>query len=116
MPDPQTQAALSALGRRLDRMESETIAPLAAAVEHLHRRVSDSVEDEEPKVVGHKPWKCEGCRGLLGFYDEQRDVLRIRVKDFHVHVQVGPGGWIEVPCRRCGFQNRISGEATPGGG
>lgn len=113
MPDPQVQAQLAALARRLDRMEAESIAPLVASVELLNRKVSDSVEDEEPKVVGHKPWKCEGCRGLLGFYDEKRDVLRIRVKDFHVQVQVGTGGWVEVPCRRCGHPNRVGNEATP---
>jgi hypothetical protein len=101
------ETALRAALRRIDALETEVIAPLVATVQLLDRKVRDSSEDEEPGVQkGHQPWKCEGCRGLLGYYDTVRDVLRIRVKDYHVQVQVGEKGWVEVPCRRCGHPNR----------
>lgn len=98
----------SLLGR-LDHLESEVIAPLVASVQLLDRKVRDSHDDDETAggmQKGHQPWKCEACRALLGYYDVARDVLRIRVKDYHLQLQVGEKGWVEVPCRRCGHPNR----------
>lgn len=110
MADRETLAALGALARRLDHLESEVISPLSSTVELLGKKVQESDQDEDaPKVPGHRPWKCEGCRALLGFYDEKADILRIRVKDFHVRVHASTGGWVEVSCRRCGHLNRVNG-------
>lgn len=108
MADPNREIA--ALHHRLDHLEHEIIAPLAGAVELIHRRLGDQEDPEDAKAVGkgHREWKCECCRARLGFYDETQDLMRIRVKDFHVQVKVGPGGFVEVPCRRCGHVNRVS--------
>lgn len=100
------EAAVRSLGRRFDRLESEVVAPLAASVELLHKRVADD-EEAEGRMEGHRPWRCSACRALLGFYDEAGDVMRVRVKDYHLRFHAGSGGWAEVPCRRCGQPNRV---------
>lgn len=105
------------LVRRLDIMESEVIAPLVASVQLLDRKVRDTQDEDDAAggmQKGHQPWKCEACRSLLGYYDVARDVLRIRVKDYHVQLQVGEKGWVEVPCRRCGQPNRQGYSPTRG--
>jgi hypothetical protein len=96
------------IARRLDNLESDVIAPTVATVQLLDKKIRDSHEDDDAAGMqkGHQPWKCDACRSLLGYYDALRDVLRIRVKDYHVQVQLGDKGWVEVPCRRCGYVNR----------
>ena len=108
------EAAILALTRRFDLLESKTIAPLVGAVELLHKKVTED-EDAEEKMAGHRQWKCEACRALLGFYDEGADILRVRVKDYHLRTHPGAGGWVEVPCRRCGHINRAT-DPSPSGG
>lgn len=106
---------LTTLTRRLDRLEADVIAPLAATVELMGRRLHEG-EEEEPSgkgVPGHRPWRCEGCRAMLGIYDEKADTMRIRVKDFHVRVKPEVGGWVEISCRRCGHLNRVTSEPSP---
>lgn len=96
------------LAERLSKLETNVIAPMAATLELLGRRLQDG-EDESPKLApGHRPWKCEGCRSLLGIYDNNEDCVRIRVKDFFVQASPGQGGWVQVQCRRCGQPNRVS--------
>lgn len=111
LQDPQT--LLLNLSRRMEHLESNVIAPLAATVELMGRKLQDH-DDEEPgrPVPGHRPWKCEGCRALLGIHDEKADTMRIRVKDFHVRVHPADGGWLEISCRRCGHLNRVTNEPS----
>jgi hypothetical protein len=98
---------LRSLGRRLDTLESEVVAPMIATVQLLDKKVRDSHDDDDAAGMqkGHQPWKCEACRSLLGYYDAVKDLLRIRVKDYHVQVKLGVDGFVEVPCRRCGHVN-----------
>lgn len=111
-PDPnqpptrqEVAAALAAADRRLDEFD-QALASISAAVQFLSERERG---DDEPQVVSkdHQEVKCECCRSRLGFYDKPRDILRVKIKDFHVMVHVGEGGWAEIPCRRCGNVNRL---------
>lgn len=104
----QLDSMVRSVGKRLDIMESEVIAPTIATLQLLDKKVRDTHDDEDAAGMqkGHQPWKCEACRALLGYYDRERDVLRFRLKDYHAQVQLGAGGWVEVPCRRCGHPNR----------
>jgi len=89
----------------------EGLAILAGSVAALEQGGNDG----PPKLAdGHIEWSCECCRLRLGIYDRQRDIMRIRVKDYFVRIRVGEGGHIDSPCRRCGQQNRIG--FTPVGG
>ena len=67
---------------------------------------SEGEEDERKgRAILDAPWKCKKCAALLGFYDVETDVLRIRYKDHVTFVRVGEGGFIQVICRGCGDIN-----------
>lgn len=102
------EGLVRSLVRRLDNLESEVLAPLVASVQLMDKKFRETHDDDDAAGMqkGHQAWKCEACRALLGYYDTTRDVLRIRVKDYHLQLQVGEKGWVEVPCRRCGQPNR----------
>ena len=72
---------------RLGAMERE--------VAELHQLVSSVIESgtgprEAPaQTVKDERWTCKKCGGLLGFYDRESDVLRIRYKDMIVFNRTG---------------------------
>ena len=53
-------------------------------------------------------WACANCCARLGIYNEDRDQLRVRYKDFVAYINPGAGGSVMVPCRRCGEQNILT--------
>lgn len=71
----------------------------------------DPSEEDIPKAPVDTIWPCQKCGTKLGFYDQQKDVLRVRYKDFSMWVHAGSGGWIRQACRNCGELNVI--DASP---
>ncbi len=41
------------------------------------------------RAIADSMWKCRKCKSLLGFYDIEEDILRLRYKDHVVFVKVG---------------------------
>lgn len=64
------------------------------------RRVDEDREDMGP-AQKHARWNCRACGSLLGFYDHEADVMRIRYKDHVTFVRCGPGGFVQTLCRSC---------------
>jgi hypothetical protein len=90
---------------RLEDLE-HTIAGLEGLVAKLAR--GEPIE-ELPKFQQErdKIWICAACSYRLGTYDSLDMVLRIRHRDLFVYVSLGgPGGFVEVICRKCGEKNR----------
>ncbi len=50
------------------------------------------------------PWKCRNCETVLGYLDQNCEVIRIKVRDVYVYVT---GGAVSVTCRKCGTMNGI---------
>jgi len=63
---------------------------------------------EGSRAMRDEVWACSNCAARLGIYNDERDELRVRYKDFVAYVRPGVGGNIMVPCRRCGEQNTLS--------
>ena len=63
----------------------------------------EKTDDRAP--MRDKVWACANCAARLGLYDESKDQLRVRYKDFVVYITPGKGGMVKVPCRRCGEEN-----------
>ena len=100
---------------RMDLLES-TIQEQDAAIHHLYATVQamargDSQTRDDPhddrKPMRDRVWACANCSARLGLYDETKDQLRVRYKDFVVYITPGKGGTVKVPCRRCGEENRL---------
>ncbi len=104
--DGEIKLQLKRLESRLEELDTALAKTMAVAQLAAERGTAD----DEPQVKDerHQEWACSCCRNRLGFYDKVEDVVRIRVKDFHAHVHAGEGGWVKVPCRRCGHVNEVS--------
>jgi hypothetical protein len=83
-------------------------ADLGKALALLAAGVSDPEDERRGKAVSDVAWKCKKCGTLLGFYDVESDVLRLRYKEDVCYVRVGEGGFIQKICRGCGEINTQS--------
>ncbi len=50
-------------------------------------------------------WRCHECRRVLAYTDPKKESLRIKYKDFYVHIK---GGEVTTWCRGCGAHNMVS--------
>lgn len=96
---------------RLDTLEVQ-VREQDAALHHLFATVQAMARGDSPQEstdertpMRDRVWACANCAARLGLYDEGRDQLRVRYKDFVVYVTPGVGGSVKVPCRRCGEEN-----------
>ncbi len=67
-----------------------------------------SAEVESRSPMRDAVWACANCCARLGIYNEDKDQLRVRYKDFVAYINPGAGGSVMVPCRRCGEQNILT--------
>lgn len=96
---PQEEGRLQA---RLSTLEAD----LGKALALLSARTDEPADDERRgRAVADVAWKCKKCSTLLGFYDADADVMRMRYKDDVSYVRVGEGGFIQKICRGCGEIN-----------
>jgi len=58
-----------------------------------------------PVIPAHLTWKCEACKALLGYTNEDRTELRIKFKDQYLEV-VKPEV-VRATCRRCAKWNVV---------
>lgn len=101
--DPSSVNGQSSLVARVQALEGELqkMGALLAAM-----AVGESEDDERKgRAIADAAWKCKKCSSLLGFYDMESDVLRMRYKDHSTYVRVGAGGFVQVICRGCGDIN-----------
>lgn len=84
----------------------------------LEARIGDLEDPKQP--TGHapgevqdQPWQCRKCGALLGYYDTEDDVLRVKHKEFAAHVHLGPGGFFTTRCRSCVENNTVHWESNP---
>jgi hypothetical protein len=97
---------------RLGRLEA-VVGEIDLMLQTLHSIVVNTEWKNGDAPVENKPamrdkvWACDNCSARLGIYNEERDELRVRYKDFVAYVTPGVGGKIMVPCRRCGCKNLL---------
>jgi len=102
---------------RLQKMEM-VIHEIDSQLQHVQAMVivakNSSSENEQQQDTKHpmrdEVWACQNCGARLGIYNNERDELRVRYKDFVAYVTPGVGGKTMVPCRRCGEQNTLKDE------
>ena len=70
----------------------------------------EPVEVDPKKAMRDTVWACQNCGARLGIYNEDKDELRVRYKDFVAYITPGVGGKTMVPCRRCGERNTLEDE------
>lgn len=106
-------------GERIEKLELLVVqlAQLVGAAQRAGVFPGGDGEDADgPSQLarGEQWWRCESCRSRLGIVGEN-GVLRVRYKDHSQRIDLGPGGWIEIACRKCARPNvaRGPGEALP---
>ena len=72
--------------RRLERQIHELQRDMAALARHVHVPVR---EESEGGAVRDQMWKCKSCSSLLGFYNPDDDVMRVKYKDLMVFARAG---------------------------
>lgn len=109
--DPQALLnAINAVATRVGGLEQElravgSLAVLSAEKSGVLPPPEEGAEDVRPVDL---PWKCERCRAVLGYCDDERDEVRIRRSDLFVWVQLGPASSVTVGCRSCGHRSTVS--------
>lgn len=57
------------------------------------------------------PWQCTSCSYMLGWYDPDKEELRIRKGDHYVWIRLGgPDAYTKTICRHCGCENQLDWE------
>lgn len=109
--DPVSRGWLVKEDHEIARLQAQ-VSSLSTEIAKIHgilalgMRSTDGEEDEgKGRAVSDAAWKCKKCRALLGFYDVQSDVMRIRYKDHIAFFRLGPGGFVQTICRGCGEIN-----------
>ena len=92
-----------------------------ALVEDLDRvfaLVGQAVKGSRPRMAEQTddPWQCRKCGALIGFYDRESEVMRVRAKLMTIRGRAGVGGFLAVDCRSCGEVNTIEHVAGDGEG
>ncbi len=93
------QASITARVKSLES-EIQRMSELLASMQ-----TEDPDDERKGRAISDAAWKCKKCSSLLGFYDVQTDVLRIRHKEHSAYIRVGAGGFVQVICRGCGDIN-----------
>lgn len=97
--DPDLQQEMTELRRKVQSLDHENRS--------LKKAVSQLAKGEDPSAIATEtehdtPWTCRKCGNLLGVYDENLDVLRIRSREHYLWIHLGQGGFMTHPCRHCG--------------
>ena len=107
-------------GERLDRLEM-VLHEIDAQLQHVQALVivnnakekeQSTEESDTRQPMRDEVWACQNCGACLGIYNNEKEELRVRYKDFVAYVIPGKGGTIMVPCRRCGEQNTLQDSRT----
>lgn len=89
-----------ALARRLDGMEEDRRAD-GTLVRQMAARMGVPMVSAEDDQNRDQPVLCAKCGTLNGYYDPDTDVVRVRSGAHLVFMRMGPGGSIEIMCRKC---------------
>jgi hypothetical protein len=114
---PKNEQYQDGVSDRLQKMEM-VIHEIDSQLQHVQAMVivakNSSTENNQPQdkknPMRDDVWACQNCGARLGIYNNERDELRVRYKDFVAYVTPGVGGKTMVPCRRCGEQNTLKDE------
>jgi hypothetical protein len=100
---PTEQSRVERIERQLALLERDQAA-LSSIISSVAPPGDDAVRlTQNPDQL----WSCKKCGSRLGFYDQERDLLRVRYKDFVAYVHLGVGGVIQVLCRQCSEMNEV---------
>ena len=76
--------------------EIDALKKQIAALERDLHAIARHTPGYEPKssqssgrAIADSMWKCRKCRSLLGFYDIEEDILRMRYKDLVAFIKIG---------------------------
>ncbi len=62
-------------------------------------------DDKKKEVLSlASAWKCLACGKILGYTDNDKQILRIKYKDLYIYVK---GGEVTEICRYCGKLNHV---------
>lgn len=67
-------------------------------------------EEKPPRCPDDSEWTCDRCDTLLGVVDAIDGTIRRKYRDDLAYVNLGQGGKITVPCRKCAHPNVITSE------
>lgn len=65
------------------------LAQLRRDLETVARHVQPPSREDTGSAVRDQMWKCESCGSLLGFYDTDHDLMRVKYKDFVSFARAG---------------------------
>lgn len=89
---------------RMDALERR----IAALSEQLKRVIDKggAGEDSDAGTQKDEIWSCAKCGRLLGFYDRDRNEIRVRYRGGHlIYFEPGIGGMLRTACWGCGEMN-----------
>lgn len=95
------ESSFSNLQRDLQRIGSD-VQRLTSGVTVTPDAATDLGERQKDQ-----PWVCGKCDRLLGYYDRETDVLRLKSKTETTYVCLGEHGWIERICWGCSESNHL---------
>lgn len=96
---PDTQRQVEGLQRQVNGLEADMQSILAVAKEN---GVASKLKSIKPR---DHPWQCENCRNLLGWYNAEKEIMRIRYKQQAIFVRIGVGGFVQSICVQCSEPN-----------
>lgn len=101
--------ALKGKVAELEELIGTLIGERTATDDLVSRLLRGERPTDLPEVVETRDqlWQCRSCKHRLGTYDPVEDVLRIRIKDVVIRIQVGPGSWVKFLCRDCLAENLL---------
>ena len=107
-------AAQDATIERLDRIASALVEDL----DRVSSMVGQAMRTVRPRMAeqSDEPWCCRKCSALIGFYDRETEIMRVRAKLMTIRGRAGVGGFLAVDCRSCGEVNTIEHVAGDGEG
>jgi hypothetical protein len=107
------------LSERLDALEAfvreqdSALHHVFATVQSISRGEAQQDDHADRTPMRDRVWACANCAARLGLYNERTEEMRVRYKDFVVYIKPGVGGFLKVPCRRCGEENILHDTAGP---
>lgn len=92
---------VSRLQRQMEGMEQE----LQVLTSLMQSETSPQSQIQKSTSVRDQPWRCENCKSLLGWYNADKEIMRIRYKQQMIYVRVGVGGFLQSICPGCSEPN-----------
>lgn len=89
------ESDLRSLQRQINELERDLQKLTALGVKGAKGAVRDT------------PWRCENCRTLLGWYDEGKELMRVRYKQQLLFIRIGVGGLVQSTCPNCSATNAL---------